>query len=180
MPGTARFQQAVNFRSGLSLRTPTLAPLRMQTDTAALAKAANEARGLAMDSIAKAHSGHLGLPLGCAEVLAVHMRTEISCFLVVCCLLIFVCCFRDRETDRRRSLRRLHAVQRQGPPVAQPRPLCAVRRTRFYVLVRLACAKRVRGNVRACVDERACVRVLMRERERVCVCVKQVRRGCVC
>eukprot|EP00960_Hanusia_phi_P051096 760593-Hanusia_phi.AAC.10 len=45
--------------------------LRMQTatgiDTAALTRAANEARGLAMDSIAAAKSGHLGLPLGCAE-----------------------------------------------------------------------------------------------------------------
>tara|TARA_B110000305_G_C18842125_1_gene360638 strand:+ start:157 stop:366 length:210 start_codon:yes stop_codon:yes gene_type:complete len=30
--------------------------------------AANEARGLAMDSIAAAHSGHMGLPLGSAEV----------------------------------------------------------------------------------------------------------------
>lgn len=30
VPGTARYQQAVNFRSGLSLRTPTLASLRMQ------------------------------------------------------------------------------------------------------------------------------------------------------
>jgi len=35
---------------------------------AALATAANEARGLAMDSIAAAHSGHMGLPLGCAEI----------------------------------------------------------------------------------------------------------------
>jgi transketolase len=34
----------------------------------ALATAANEARGLAMDSIAAAHSGHMGLPLGCAEI----------------------------------------------------------------------------------------------------------------
>jgi len=33
-----------------------------------LATAANEARGLAMDSIAAAHSGHMGLPLGAAEV----------------------------------------------------------------------------------------------------------------
>merc|ERR1719253_1865662 len=38
---------------------------------AALATAANEARGLAMDSIAAAHSGHMGLPLGVAEVGAV-------------------------------------------------------------------------------------------------------------
>eukprot|EP00429_Kryptoperidinium_foliaceum_P015397 CAMPEP_0176047658 /NCGR_PEP_ID=MMETSP0120_2-20121206/23670_1 /TAXON_ID=160619 /ORGANISM="Kryptoperidinium foliaceum, Strain CCMP 1326" /LENGTH=709 /DNA_ID=CAMNT_0017381073 /DNA_START=104 /DNA_END=2233 /DNA_ORIENTATION=+ len=37
----------------------------------ALATAANEARGLAMDSIAAAHSGHMGLPLGAAEIGAV-------------------------------------------------------------------------------------------------------------
>merc|ERR1719453_934300 len=36
-----------------------------------LATAANEARGLAMDSIAAAASGHLGLPLGAAEIGAV-------------------------------------------------------------------------------------------------------------
>jgi len=41
----------------------------VEVDTkAALATAANEARGLAMDSIAAAHSGHMGLPLGCAEI----------------------------------------------------------------------------------------------------------------
>jgi len=41
----------------------------VETDKmAALATAANEARGLAMDSIAAAHSGHMGLPLGAAEV----------------------------------------------------------------------------------------------------------------
>merc|ERR1719287_268599 len=34
----------------------------------ALAKAADESRGLAMDSIKKAASGHMGLPLGCAEI----------------------------------------------------------------------------------------------------------------
>ena len=73
VPGTTRYQSAVNMRSGLTLRSGRAAtPLKMQTktgvDTAALAKAANEARGLAMDSIAAAHSGHLGLPLGCAEV----------------------------------------------------------------------------------------------------------------
>lgn len=32
---------------------------------------ATEARGLAMDSIGAAHSGHLGLPLGTAEIGAV-------------------------------------------------------------------------------------------------------------
>jgi hypothetical protein len=48
------------------LRMAAVAPAGL--DTAALSRAATEARGLAMDSIAKAHSGHLGLPLGCAEV----------------------------------------------------------------------------------------------------------------
>merc|ERR1719327_207525 len=38
---------------------------------AALAKAADEARGLAIDSISKAKSGHMGLPLGCAEIGAI-------------------------------------------------------------------------------------------------------------
>ncbi len=36
-----------------------------------LARAANEARGLAIDAVHKASSGHLGLPLGCAEIGAV-------------------------------------------------------------------------------------------------------------
>ena len=40
-----------------------------EADTkSALAVAANEARGLALDSIVAAHSGHMGLPLGCAEI----------------------------------------------------------------------------------------------------------------
>jgi len=84
VPGTARYNGAVTARSGLGLRAArpavalrknNAAALSMQTatgvDTAALAKAANEARGLAMDSIAAAASGHLGLPLGCAEIGAV-------------------------------------------------------------------------------------------------------------
>src|SRR5580692_4226671 len=36
-----------------------------------LEKAANEARGLAIDAVHQCSSGHLGLPLGCAEVGAV-------------------------------------------------------------------------------------------------------------
>ncbi|MBK9989650.1 MAG: transketolase [Verrucomicrobia bacterium] len=40
-------------------------------NTEILAKAANQARGLAMDAIHKSNSGHLGLPLGAAEVGAV-------------------------------------------------------------------------------------------------------------
>ena len=53
----------------------------VETDKmAALATAANEARGLAMDSIAAAHSGHMGLPLGAAEVGAVLYGSQVSKF----------------------------------------------------------------------------------------------------
>lgn len=44
----------------------------------ALATAANEARGLAMDSIAAAHSGHMGVPLGDAEIGAVLYGSQMS------------------------------------------------------------------------------------------------------
>ncbi len=37
-------------------------------NTEILQTAANQARGLAMDAVHKANSGHLGLPLGCAEI----------------------------------------------------------------------------------------------------------------
>ncbi|MFM7208304.1 MAG: transketolase [Verrucomicrobiota bacterium] len=40
----------------------------MSLNTAALSRAAEEARGLSMDAVAACHSGHLGLPLGAAEV----------------------------------------------------------------------------------------------------------------
>lgn len=40
-------------------------------DLEALSRAALEARGLAMDAVAACKSGHLGLPLGCAEIGAV-------------------------------------------------------------------------------------------------------------
>lgn len=43
--------------------------MTLQTDL--LAKAANQARGLAIDAVHKAGIGHLGLPLGCAEIGAV-------------------------------------------------------------------------------------------------------------
>ena len=43
----------------------------MTLNTAALSKAATEARGLAMDAVQACASGHLGLPLGCAEIGAV-------------------------------------------------------------------------------------------------------------
>jgi transketolase len=51
----------------------------VETDKmAALATAANEARGLAMDSIAAAHSGHMGLPLGAAEIGAVLYGSQMT------------------------------------------------------------------------------------------------------
>ena len=50
---------------------------------AALATAANEARGLAMDSIAAAHSGHMGLPLGCAEIGAALYGSQVSCIILI-------------------------------------------------------------------------------------------------
>ena len=43
----------------------------MNLPTDALQRAANEARGLAMDAVHACSSGHLGLPLGCAEIGAV-------------------------------------------------------------------------------------------------------------
>lgn len=58
-------------------------PLKMSTAVetdkmAALATAADEARGLAMDSIAAAHSGHMGLPLGAAEIGAVLYGSQMT------------------------------------------------------------------------------------------------------
>jgi transketolase len=53
-------------------QTLKMSSTAVETDKmAALATAADEARGLAMDSIAAAHSGHMGLPLGAAEIGAV-------------------------------------------------------------------------------------------------------------
>merc|ERR1719156_251062 len=46
--------------------------------SAALGKAATESRGLAMDGVAKANSGHLGLPLGAAEIGAVLFGSKMS------------------------------------------------------------------------------------------------------
>ncbi|MFH1498554.1 MAG: 1-deoxy-D-xylulose-5-phosphate synthase N-terminal domain-containing protein, partial [Verrucomicrobiota bacterium] len=40
----------------------------MKLNTDILAQAANQARGLAMDAVHKCNSGHLGLPLGAAEI----------------------------------------------------------------------------------------------------------------
>ncbi|HSJ04161.1 MAG TPA: transketolase [Verrucomicrobium sp.] len=46
---------------------------------AILSKAANEARGLAMDAVHKCNSGHLGLPLGSAEIGAVLFGETLQC-----------------------------------------------------------------------------------------------------
>ena len=48
-------------------------------NNALLAKAANEARGLAMDAVHACSSGHLGLPLGAAEVGAVLFGELLQC-----------------------------------------------------------------------------------------------------
>eukprot|EP01036_Dinobryon_divergens_P054021 gene54021-72196_t len=50
-------------RSSLSMSTATEASLETT-----LATVARDARGLAIDSISSCHSGHMGLPLGCAEI----------------------------------------------------------------------------------------------------------------
>jgi len=68
----------------LTRRTSSRTAVSMQVSEAqvaspvALAKAADESRGLAMDSIKKASSGHMGLPLGCAEIGAVLFGQEMS------------------------------------------------------------------------------------------------------
>ena len=51
----------------------------MPINTDILAKAANQARGLAMDAVHKCNSGHLGLPLGAAEVGAVLFGDSLQC-----------------------------------------------------------------------------------------------------
>ena len=53
-------------------------------NTTLLAQAANEARGLAMDAVHACNSGHLGLPLGCAEIGAVLFGESQSRVLVSC------------------------------------------------------------------------------------------------
>jgi len=65
----------------IAVRQPTIlkSSTAVDADTkTSLATAANEARGLAMDSIAAAHSGHMGLPLGAAEIGAVLYGSQMS------------------------------------------------------------------------------------------------------
>jgi len=73
---------AVN-QANKPLAFATQSALKMSTATevdtkAALQTAANEARGLAMDSIAAAHSGHMGVPLGDAEIGAVLYGSQMT------------------------------------------------------------------------------------------------------
>merc|ERR1719311_1038323 len=65
---------SVNIQSN----TPVVKAEASDTLTAALTKAATESRGLAMDGVAKANSGHLGLPLGTAEIGAVLFGSKMS------------------------------------------------------------------------------------------------------
>ncbi|WP_309382146.1 transketolase [Cerasicoccus frondis] len=51
----------------------------MSLNTEALSRAATEARGLSMDAVAAANSGHLGLPLGATEVGAVLFGSALQC-----------------------------------------------------------------------------------------------------
>src|SRR6478609_11260602 len=51
----------------------------MKLQTEILAQACSQARGLAMDAVHKCSSGHLGLPLGCAEIGAVLFGQTLQC-----------------------------------------------------------------------------------------------------
>ena len=60
----------VPYSTSSTRQTPMMSVMdKTTTDISVdLQRAATEARGLAMDSIAACHSGHMGLPLGCAEI----------------------------------------------------------------------------------------------------------------
>jgi len=77
--GVSAFSNAVTGRFSAISRSKVATQMSdLVAEPAALAKAADEARGLAIDSISKAHSGHMGLPLGCAEIGAVLYGQEMS------------------------------------------------------------------------------------------------------
>merc|ERR1712048_650630 len=67
---SAHFSVDLQFQSEAAPLEPALA--------ASLAKAADESRGLAMDGVKQANSGHLGLPLGAAEIGAVLFGSKMS------------------------------------------------------------------------------------------------------
>merc|ERR1719460_996877 len=63
--------QVASFRTARALVRSAAFPPRMSATTAteaSLAIAARDARGLAIDAISAVNSGHMGLPLGCAEI----------------------------------------------------------------------------------------------------------------
>merc|ERR1719284_593386 len=71
LAGTSAFQAGANMAPRSSISRSKVSMQVSEATVAspvALAKAADEARGLAIDSISKAKSGHMGLPLGCAEI----------------------------------------------------------------------------------------------------------------
>merc|ERR1719478_726164 len=71
LAGASAFQAGSNFAPRSAVGRSNVAMQVSEATVAspvALAKAADEARGLAIDSISKAQSGHMGLPLGCAEI----------------------------------------------------------------------------------------------------------------
>ena len=92
----------------------------VETDKmAALATAADEARGLAMDSIAAAHSGHMGLPLGAAEIGSVLYGSQVCTF--PCAWSCF--CSRCRRTTSHLlhvPLATTDDLQPEGPHLDQP------------------------------------------------------------
>ena len=105
---------------------------------AALATAANEARGLAMDSIAAAHSGHMGLPLGCAEIGATLYGSQVSDLVFSCyspCLLNYGVCMTEKL---RFSFIATDDLQPQGSYLDEPRSIHPFRRTWIHVPLLLA------------------------------------------
>ena len=79
------------------------------------AQAADEARGLAIDSITKAASGHMGLPLGCAEIGAVLFGQEL--------------CAPQRQTNQRHAMPPCSraAIAVVEAPARRSRLLCPLR-----------------------------------------------------
>jgi hypothetical protein len=78
--GVSAFSTPAKF--GVRQYTALQMATAIDSDTkTALATAANEARGMAMDSIAAAKSGHMGLPLGCGEIGAVLYGSQVCLLL---------------------------------------------------------------------------------------------------
>jgi hypothetical protein len=80
--GVSAFSTPARF--GVRQHTALQMATAVDSDTkTALATAANEARGMAMDSIAAAKSGHMGLPLGCGEIGAVLYGSQVCLPLII-------------------------------------------------------------------------------------------------